>query len=455
MLKALKRYQVRLTPFQATKDWAVNNIDNDDLLLTEDDDGFTVEYIDYDNGVLPPVFNDGCNIALEQQEDDRLGFREGEKTDGIFYADKDPINNDGTYKRVVYSQIRTMFYNDYRNPSKILGLENIDFENSKTKRHLSEQLRLLDLSPKVFGDKIVPKTVKLLDNSLDDNFIITDDGNCNLMAGDNLFSRRQEIGNFTNLFQTGSDNNCSAFFTFSPPNTPTLEGQTDGVSIGSLTWSLSTPPDVDGFVLERSLDTGSTWNFFGSFASNVFTAVDDPLSTDTPYDYRVYAFNSFGTSSYSNVIELLIAGGGGGCSFDFDLLNNTYQIQGYVDGVVAVDNECDPDLTPIWDGIFRYSTTQGDYGLWASGDTNQYYVDGNGNCLCSIQIRVNCDVDHFNWSLIFDSCGDIWRGEKIGGQTPVGVYNYVSGTDTEPASLTIELGSEPAQEFTGSTSCCS
>lgn len=225
MIKLLKGYQVMLTPFQATKNWALSNNGNDEVLLTEDGIPIALEFLDYNEGSGSPVINSSCDIALEQQDDDKANLEIGQKGTGIFYPDTEPTNDDGTFKRTIFSQIQTTFYNAYRDPTKLWGIENIDFELSKNKRRLTDQFRLFDVPPTVFGDKIVPSTVFLMDNSLDNDYLITDDGNGNLNAGTNLFSKQQELGGpFTNSFTTGTSSACNDYWNLSPPPTPTLAG---------------------------------------------------------------------------------------------------------------------------------------------------------------------------------------------------------------------------------------
>lgn len=207
MLKEFKRYQIQTIPFQAVKNWALSNTQNDDLLLFEStgsDDGepIDIEYIDFGGPTDSPTTSSHCEIALEQQTDDSVNYREGLLLVGPFYPDTDPINIDGTYQRSVYSQVRTSFYNEYRDPTKLFGMENIDFENARTKRRLAEKLRMFDVPRQVFGDKIIPNTVQIYDTSLDNDYIIEDDGYGNLYAKTNLFSKQQEVGSFTNEFDT-------------------------------------------------------------------------------------------------------------------------------------------------------------------------------------------------------------------------------------------------------------
>jgi hypothetical protein len=216
MIKPLKKYQIQLTPFNATKDWALSNVDNNDLLLYEStgsDDGlpFALEYVDYGDGSGYPNINSSCSIALEQQSDDLANYEQGLKVTGPFYPNSDPQNPDGTYQRPIYYQIRTVFYNTYCDPSKIWGLEKIDFEASETKKLLADQFLLLNVPQNVYGDKILPNTVNMIDETSDNPYYMTDDGNGNLFAGNNIFLKQQELGEFQNAYATGSTTYCDNY----------------------------------------------------------------------------------------------------------------------------------------------------------------------------------------------------------------------------------------------------
>lgn len=219
MIKDLKKYQIKLTPFQATKNWELDNVYNEGVFLLEQtasdgsDIALALEFYDYGDGSDSPITaSDVCDLALEQQDADKVGFREGQKTIGTFYPELDAVNADGTYKRTVYSQFKTAFYNDYRNPTEIWGVENIDFELSKTKRYLSDNIRVFDVPSNVYGDKIIPNTVHMINRTLDNDYVVSDDGYGNLIAGTNLFSRVQEMGDFGNTFSAGQDLTCSNYF---------------------------------------------------------------------------------------------------------------------------------------------------------------------------------------------------------------------------------------------------
>lgn len=221
MIKQINKQNVLTTPFVTIKEWELYNIQNEDSVLIEpyissvqiDDTLVALDFIDYNNG--NPLLNRDCNIALEQQETDMAIYQEGINKTGIFYPDNEPKNNDGTYKRLVYSQINSAFYNKYKNPVQIFGIDYIDFQLSNTIRYIADEFRMFTIPQNIFGERIVPNSVYLYDNSLDDNIEIKDDGFQNLIAGKNLFSKIQEVRgntqseNFINLIVSGSAiNNC-------------------------------------------------------------------------------------------------------------------------------------------------------------------------------------------------------------------------------------------------------
>jgi len=299
MLKELKRYQVQTMPFQAVRNWELNNTQNESLLLFEStgsDDGEPIdfEYIDYGDGSSTPYTSSECELALEQQEADQVNYREGKKVSGIFYENIDPINIDGTYQRSVYSQIKTSFYNTYRNPTQLFGMENIDFENGKTKRKLAEKLRLFDVPRHVFGDKIVPSSVIIYNTTLDNDYIIKDDGYGNLMAGTNIFSRQQEIGDFINNFENGYDSSCCVYFgnciTISTGSVPTGSVPTGSVPTGSIT-SSCIPPLFEAITYENQFLTPAgasvDYTFAGTSGSNI-AIYAKASTTESVYPNYIY-----------------------------------------------------------------------------------------------------------------------------------------------------------------------
>src|ERR1035441_10304950 len=140
MLKQLKKTDVMTSPFRATKAWELYNVQNPDQVILEQDSASVVipetpialDYVDYLTGT--PLLNRECDIALEQQTEDVAVYEEGINGNNARFdpntAEKNL--NTGTYKTLLYNQMYRAFYNNYLNPTKIFGMENIDFPLNKT-----------------------------------------------------------------------------------------------------------------------------------------------------------------------------------------------------------------------------------------------------------------------------------------------------------------------------------
>lgn len=226
---------IQNTPIVAIKRWVLSSISNDDLVIVDYpnnnwEDIFTNwelitqnwedisannsilflarDATDYVDGVA--TLNSDCNIALNPQSNALVIYEEGISGSGFFTPSSEAQNRNGTYKRLIYSQIANSFYNNRRNPTQIFGMNNLDFELNKTNRIIGNQFLVFTIPQNIMGDKIVEGSVKMYDLDLDDNASIQDDRNGNLIIGNNLFSKIQEVRHIENIIQSGSsDNICS------------------------------------------------------------------------------------------------------------------------------------------------------------------------------------------------------------------------------------------------------
>lgn len=229
MIKNISQNAVQLTPFVVTKPWSILNTHAQDLILIEDGKEDAVppevfvalEYVDYYDGSGLPFVNRECNIALEEQTASFVNFDEGERIEGMFYP-TEVTSSVGHYKRLVYNQIKNMFYNDYKDVTKMWGMEHIDFPLSNFKKHLADKFKLFTIPQSKFGEKILPGSVQFIDNTLDDDYIIVDDKNGNLIGGYNLFSKYQETRKIVNNIVDGYSGYCE----------PTSYGDTYGYAAG-------------------------------------------------------------------------------------------------------------------------------------------------------------------------------------------------------------------------------
>lgn len=205
MIKQINSQNFLTSPFVTQKTWELSNTNNDDLILLESGSQeytLALEFVDYSSGT--GVLNTSCSIALENQSDDLAVYQQGYSGSGTFNTETEPINNDGTYQRSIYSLINAAFYNNYKDPFKIFGVENIDFPLSNTYRNISDYIRVFNIPQTIFGERIIPNSLVFEDETLDDNVKIIDDGNQNLIAFPNLFSQVQEVRAFGNNILSGS-----------------------------------------------------------------------------------------------------------------------------------------------------------------------------------------------------------------------------------------------------------
>lgn len=305
MIKHINHQNFLTTPFVAVKEWELYNGQNNDVVLIEPTDSpevaVALDYIDYSSDY--PVLNRECNIALEQQEADNVIYQEGISGSGFFDPSTEPQNPDGTYKRLVHNQTQKAFYNQYRDPTKMFGMDYIDFPIGQTERQFTEFIRLFNIPQQFFGDRIVPRTLKINDTSLDDNVEIFDDGYQNIMAGYNLFSKVQEVRTLGNLLFDGTQSNAcisyaeviksasvadSASLSLVNFNSGYISNYTftDGAPTGSTPISGTTIPSGSfsgSYPGGSSINTSLTTAFFTASIKNS-ASVDRP-STRTSFTY--------------------------------------------------------------------------------------------------------------------------------------------------------------------------
>lgn len=323
MLKHINQQNKLTTPFVAVKDWSLSNVLNDDLILTENysasvyvgPEFVSLEYLDYYNG--NPVLNRECNIALEQQDADQVIYQEGQKETGYFYPLTSSQNTDGTYKRLVYTQTKAAFYNDYNNPIQLFGSEHIDIQLSRTQRFISDYFRVFNIPQAIFGDKLDEGSIQFYDNALDDNVIIKDDSYGNLIASSNLFSKIQEVRSFGNVYVEGTVTHiCPSPITEVPNPPPSLltgsltASYSGAIAIApyivNLNW-VDNSTTEDGFYIWRALKTSNTgsWSLFSNIASvgtNVTNYQDVIALSIASASYEINAYNYVGETDFTNAI---------------------------------------------------------------------------------------------------------------------------------------------------------
>jgi len=155
MIKNLRKSSITYTPFKAFKEWKFDSVNS--------------------SSAIPFVPKEGLRI------------------DGIFYPSEsiyynpltEPVNSDGSYKRVVYNTVDLAFYRNDSDPLKCFGVENFVHENSD----INGRIAVVQIPKDQWGEKIVPKSVTITDYSNPDEiFVMKDDGNTNLYLQNKTFA---------------------------------------------------------------------------------------------------------------------------------------------------------------------------------------------------------------------------------------------------------------------------
>lgn len=334
MIKHINHQNFLTTPFAAVKQWELYNVQNDDVVLIEPPDSpevpVALDYVDYSG--LIPTLNFACNIALEQQDGNEVIYQEGNSGSGFFYPDA-PQNQDGTYKRLVWDQTWRSFYNLYRDPTKIFGMDHIDFPLGKTDRQISENIRLFNIPQRYWGDRLVPKSIWLYDTSLDDNVEVHDDGYQNLLAGTNLFSKVQEIRTLGNIIIDGEVTNSCETFADVRRFTSDTSSFTIGFLGGSIWESVVTVSGSDSGSVNIGFSSGEVYDYTPIYSDTGSVEVgfesgslnDVPTTEVAPTTTVGYTYGSLGYRTEYDYVPRITIGFTSGSLFETTVA--TYQAE--------------------------------------------------------------------------------------------------------------------------------
>jgi hypothetical protein len=352
MIKSLNKSDILVTPFEANKNWDVDNLNPSDLILWMSQSidlrtgitssligNISLTYIDYgdnnagyDPTVIYPITNSYCNLALQQQSNGYVTYRKGVFNQNIIYptasfytassnqynATENPINVDGTYMNIVYSENKHLFYNNYNNFTKTFGMETADL--SSTHRILTDTMDVFTIPQKKFGEKLVPNSIKILDDSLDKEYSLIDDGNCNLIFSGSVFSKYEinnllsssvenltltiesfdcisEVSyNYTSLY-TSSFGASNKFYVYTQPIYAKMQS---GVAPYEFKWIVSG-------------DNALSWTLIETSQTNVSLKYNDIISSYNDLNYQntyvsCQVFDALQTEVFSNVLYLKFCG---------------------------------------------------------------------------------------------------------------------------------------------------
>jgi hypothetical protein len=257
MIKSLKKNDIRTTPFTAAKKWNPQNKLHKDLILWQSGSvsgSLSLTFKEYNDGTVAPYTYISSAIALQQQQDDFLRFREGVNLSGSisptgsFYYD--PVlsekNLDGTYKTVLYATTKHLFYKESQDPSKIFGLESLD--SSNVNRSLPNKISTFNIPQNKFGEKVIPKSVVITHEIQGQTYNVVDDGNSNLVVSDKTFINNQDANidkiPANIILNTADKNNTISTVYDGSPKTVTATTNPSNLSY-YITYNGSTTPPTD------------------------------------------------------------------------------------------------------------------------------------------------------------------------------------------------------------------
>ena len=178
MIKQFSAGDITVRPFSTFRNWTVQSIDSSSV----------------DKYGYPTYYNNRCEVNI------------GVKTDVPFYpsssqywlASNDPVNASGKYARNVYYITDGMFYKNADDPNKVFGVEYRTEDPSTGKkevREIHDRIITLNLKHNIWGEKVIPQSVRIVDNSNPNNTLeIYDDGYTNLYATGSHFPDAEELG---------------------------------------------------------------------------------------------------------------------------------------------------------------------------------------------------------------------------------------------------------------------
>lgn len=171
----------------------------------------------YTTTSVAPIRNDDFNLLLEEDDDRFVKIETGIKIEKYirFLPVSESKNVNGTYKRLVYDQIKNSYYSDTKDPTKLLGLENIDLFLDKSNRSIGDQIKVATLPQAYYGDAIQKGTVRVMDDSQEQSITFVDDGNGNVITSGSVFGKiiKDEIHSSSLFPNLGYSVSTSEFYT--------------------------------------------------------------------------------------------------------------------------------------------------------------------------------------------------------------------------------------------------
>jgi hypothetical protein len=330
MIKSLNKSDILVTPFEAKKNWEVDNLNPTDLILwmSQSIDPITgitssltgnishiyIDYGDnnagYDPSVVYPITNSHCNLALQQQNTGYISYQKGVFNQDILYptasfytassiyynSESNPRNIDLTYKNIIYTETEHLFYNTYNNFTKTFGMENADL--TLTSRVLTDTIDVFTIPRSKFGEKLIPNSIKIIDDSFDKKYTIVDDGNCNLIFSGSVFSTYEKNYLLNNLSASISTQNSSSISFGVVPL-----GTTGQFHVTSSTVNLTVSGGVAPYIYQWTIqgDNNNQWTIVNITNSSIYLTYNSLVSSSND----VYYSNTYVNCQISDNINFI------------------------------------------------------------------------------------------------------------------------------------------------------
>jgi hypothetical protein len=177
MIKQFTAGDITVRPFSTFKHWTLQSIDSASVNTYGDST--------YYNGRME--VNEGLKLSTPFYP-----------SGSIYYVStNEPINSSGKYARNIHSMTDAMFYKNVGEPIKLFGVEEYTQDPKTGKeevREIHDRIITATLKHNVYGEKVIPNTVKLVDDSdIHQTLKIHDDGYTNLYATGSHFPSTAEI----------------------------------------------------------------------------------------------------------------------------------------------------------------------------------------------------------------------------------------------------------------------
>jgi len=224
-----------------------------------------------------------------------------ETIDKRYNSLKNPINWDNSYKRIIYSTYKHMFYEYINQPDYLFGVErdNDGPDGQFEVRNINDRITVLKLPQPLFGETIVPNTVKINDRSnLSTELNITDDGYSNLIfSTQSIITTGSFVGNnFNNIEEINAEINPEIYL---DPQYRKYDPVNERYGYAVSSW--------DNYLLVGSpMDTNS---FCSSKTGKADLLKFDIIEQQYRYIktfYNIYTQNGFATEESSDGSELFI-----------------------------------------------------------------------------------------------------------------------------------------------------